>query len=46
MRLDIDAGDLAGLETPGAAIVEPRHGTRTWTVLAGPEGNEFCAFTE
>ena len=46
VHLDIDAGDLAGLETPGAAIVEPRHGTRTWTVMADPEGNEFCAFTE
>jgi hypothetical protein len=38
---DIYAGDL---ETLGAAIVEPRHGTGTRTVMADPEGGEFCAF--
>jgi hypothetical protein len=44
VHLDIYARDLAGLEAFGATIVEPRHGTRTWTVMADPEGGEFCAF--
>jgi glyoxalase superfamily protein len=41
---DIYAQDLAGLEALGATVVEPRHGARTWTVMADPEGGEFCAF--
>ena len=44
MHLDIYARDLAGLEALGATIVEPQHGTRTWTVMADPEGGEFDAF--
>src|SRR5260221_11440506 len=44
VHLDIYARDLAELEELGASIVEPRHGTRTWTVMADPEGGEFCAF--
>jgi hypothetical protein len=42
--LDIYARDLAGLESLGATIAEPQHGTRTWTVMTDPEGGEFCAF--
>ena len=44
VHLDIFARDLAGLEALGATIVEPQHGARTWTVMADPEGGEFCAF--
>jgi len=44
VHLDIFTADLAGLEAAGATIVEPRDGTRNWTVMADPEGNEFCAF--
>src|SRR5260221_10710728 len=44
VHLDIYTRDLADLEELGASIVEPRHGTRTWTVMADPEGGEFCAF--
>lgn len=44
VHLDIYARDLAGLEALGAQIVEPQHGTRSWTVLADPEGGEFDAF--
>jgi len=44
VHLDIYARDLAGLEALGATIVEPQHGTRTWTVMADPEGGEFDAF--
>ena len=46
VHLDIYTRDLADLEALGATIVEPRHGTRTWTVLADPDGSEFCAFTK
>ena len=44
VHLDIYARDLADLEALGATVVEPRHGTRGWTVMADPEGGEFCAF--
>jgi len=44
VHLDIYARYLAGLEALGATVVEPRHGARSWTVLADPEGGEFCAF--
>jgi hypothetical protein len=44
VHLDVYARDLAGLEALGATIVEPQHGTRTWTIMADPEGGEFCAF--
>jgi Glyoxalase-like domain len=43
-HLDIYARDLADLTALGATIVEPQHGTRTWTIMADPEGGEFCAF--
>jgi len=41
VHLDIYAHDLADLEALGATIVEPRS---RWTVMADPEGGEFCAF--
>ena len=44
VHLDIYARDLADLEALGSAVVEPRHGSRTWTIMADPEGGEFCAF--
>jgi hypothetical protein len=44
VHLDIYARDLAGLEALGATVTEPQEGTRTWTVMADPEGGEFCAF--
>jgi hypothetical protein len=43
VHLDIYAAGLADLEALGARIVEPQ-GTRRWTVMADPEGGEFCAF--
>ena len=45
VHLDIYTRNLADLEALGAVVVEPCHGNRTWTVMADPEGNEFCAFT-
>jgi hypothetical protein len=44
VHLDVYARDLADLRALGATVVEPRHGARTWTVMADPEGGEFCAF--
>jgi Glyoxalase-like domain len=44
VHLDIYARDLASLEALGATVVEPQRDPRTWTVMADPEGAEFCAF--
>ena len=44
VHLDIYVRDLADPQALGATIVEPLHGTRKWTVMADPEGGEFCAF--
>ena len=41
VHLDVYARDLADLEALGATVVEPQ---RRWTVMADPEGGEFCAF--
>lgn len=43
---DVDTPDLAALVGAGAVVVRPRDETIRWTVLADPEGNEFCAFTD
>jgi hypothetical protein len=44
VHFDIYARDLADLEALGATVVEPQHGELKWTVMADPEGGEFCAF--
>ncbi len=44
VHLDVYAKELADLEALGATVVEARHGARAWTVMADPEGGEFCAF--
>lgn len=41
VHLDIYARRLADLTAIGATVVEPQ---RDWTVMADPEGGEFCAF--
>lgn len=41
VHLDIYARRLADLAAIGATVVEPQ---RDWTVMADPEGGEFCAF--
>jgi len=46
VHLDIYTRDLADLEALGATVVEPQHGKRRWTVMADPEGGEFCAFLQ
>jgi hypothetical protein len=44
VHFDIYAQSLAGLEVLGATVVLPEGDDRRWTVMADPEGNEFCAF--
>jgi hypothetical protein len=43
VHLDIYARSLADLETLGATVLPTAEGVR-WTVMADPEGGEFCAF--
>jgi hypothetical protein len=43
LRPDADqAGEIARLEALGATRVDIGQGDQTWTVLADPDGNEFC----
>ena len=42
---DVDTFDLGALVAAGASVVRPAGDDIAWTVLADPEGNEFCAFT-
>ena len=44
VHLDVYAHSLASLEAFGARVVLPRADGRHWTVLADPEGAEFCGF--
>ncbi len=44
VHLDIYARELADLEALGATVVEPWPSQHRWTVMADPEGGEFCAF--
>jgi hypothetical protein len=42
-RAESMADEVARLEGLGATLIAERSlGTLTWTVLADPEGNEFC----
>ena len=44
LHLDIYAHTVAELEELGATVVLPEGDDRRWTVMADPEGGEFCAF--
>jgi hypothetical protein len=44
VHLDIYSHALADLEAVGAMVVEPQRDGWSWTVMADPEGGEFCAF--
>ena len=44
VHLDVTTSDLDGLVAAGATVLRPRDGEIGWTVLADPDGNEFCAF--
>jgi hypothetical protein len=41
---DVIAADIAGLEAIGATILRPKDDEIDWTVMADPDGNEFCVF--
>ncbi|NUT33268.1 MAG: VOC family protein [Hamadaea sp.] len=43
---DITVRDVEQLVARGATVLTPAGDDRNWTVLADPEGNEFCAFTD
>ena len=40
------AGAIEALEGNGATVVRPRDEEIAWTVMADPEGNEFCVFSD
>ena len=42
---DVDVDDLDRLVEAGAVVLRLPGENRRWTVMADPEGNEFCAFT-
>lgn len=44
VHLDIYARSLADLEALGSIVVEPKREGWGWTVMADPEGGEYCAF--
>ena len=44
VHLDIYVLSLAELEASGSVVVEPQREGWGWTVMADPEGGEYCAF--
>jgi hypothetical protein len=44
VHLDVSVGSLAELTDLGARIVRPEDDEIRWTIMADPEGGEFCAF--
>jgi len=46
IHLDFDTDDVSALVAAGATLIRPRDEEIGWTVLADPDGNEFCAFTD
>ena len=46
VHIDVDTDDLDALVAHGATVLRAKgDGGLRWTVLADPDGNEFCAFT-
>jgi hypothetical protein len=43
---DVTSGDVEGMIAAGATMLRPRDEEISWTVLADPQGNEFCAFEQ
>jgi hypothetical protein len=44
VHLDVTTSDVNRLVEAGAVVLRPQDDTVGWTVLADPDGNEFCAF--
>lgn len=45
IHLDITTADLDALVAHGATVLREQDEEISWTVMADPAGNEFCAFT-
>lgn len=45
LHIDITTPDVTSILASGAALVRSPDDPSDWSVLADPEGNEFCAFT-
>lgn len=46
LHLDVTTGDIDDLVAAGATILRAQDDEIGWTVMADPDGNEFCAFTD
>ena len=46
IHLDLVTEDVSAVVAAGAHVLRPRDEEIDWTVLADPDGNEFCAFTD
>jgi hypothetical protein len=46
LHLDVTTPDLDALVAAGATVLRAQDDEIGWTVLADPDGNEFCAFAE
>ena len=46
IHLDVTTADVDDLVAAGATILRAKDDEIGWTVMADPDGNEFCAFTE
>jgi len=44
VHLDVDTESVEALEALGATVLAPATDEQRWTVMADPEGGEFCAF--
>ena len=44
IHLDVDTDSVESLEALGATVLVPATAEQRWTVMADPEGGEFCAF--
>lgn len=45
LHLDVVTGDLSALIEHGASLLRAQDDEIGWNVMADPEGNEFCVFT-
>jgi glyoxalase superfamily protein len=45
IHLDVTTADVDDLVAAGATILRAKDDEIDWTVMADPDGNEFCAFT-
>jgi catechol 2,3-dioxygenase-like lactoylglutathione lyase family enzyme len=46
IHLDVTTADVDDLVAAGATVLRAKDGEIGWTVMADPDGNEFCAFTD